>query len=195
MVDLYKNKNLFEIIDIIKNPLNDGILAGDHLIAIHKRLLEITYEDHNVSYQDRKSAEALAESVYDALSKNLSYEAMTVTNEAIAELKKYFHRFGKGSVLWQEEEEKIAAQNKLNYESEIKTHLDQTADTISANAFVMDFFISEILKLLIQKNIATPNEVKIIFENLNMIISDDSNEYFKEKIDFSSKMIKSHVFN
>jgi hypothetical protein len=59
----------------------------------------------------------------------------------------------------------------------------------------MDFFISEILKLLIQKNIATPNEVKIIFENLNMIISDDSNEYFKEKIDFSSKMIKSHVFN
>lgn len=195
MVDLYENKDLFEIIDIIRNPSNGGMLAGDHLIAIHKRLLEITYEDHNVSDEDRKSAEALAESVYAALSKNLSSEAMTATNEAIEELKKYFQRFGKGSVLWQIEEDKILTQSKLSYDSELETHLEQTADTIAASAFVMNFFISEILKILIRKNIATPNEVIIIFDNLNSIVSENDNEYFKEKIEFSSEMIKSHVFN
>ena len=119
---------------------------------------------------------------------------MSSFESAIAAHKEYITRFGRGAVIWDMEEPARQSQHTSSGVSpELQDHLDKTSDTIGALGFSVHYYIAELLKLAIQKRIASSDEIGSMFDRLTELMKDEPNAYYKEKIVSMAGLIRKTV--
>ncbi len=113
MTESFDQLSLKEIAELI-SAWGESSQPASELLRMHRRLMHIGFMEHGVSEAESAAAAKLADIIKRSLLGAGSSQLRAKMEEAMTIDKGHLQRFGRGTIMWEQEEAELAARGRSN---------------------------------------------------------------------------------